>query len=94
MIRAEYLESKLDDITIAKVVDSVIGPTSVACETNHDGRSYDNMIQLEYLLYYLLDKVVDNYEYRNRHEHSAITLATQAECILKEVREIVGVLDE
>lgn len=76
---------KTREMMMREIVDRLIGPTDVWCETNHDNQALDNMEELEQLLYHLVDKVIDNYKYRDRYEASAQALAKQAERILKEI---------
>lgn len=76
---------KTREMMMKEIVDRLIGPTDVWCETNHDNQALDNMEELEQLLYHLIDKVIDNYKYKDRHEASAQALAKQAERILKEI---------
>lgn len=73
---------------IEDIVDSLVGSTSVYCETNHDNESYENMKELESLIFHLLKKITDNASYANRSEYSAKRLSSQAKDILKEIRII------
>lgn len=85
---------KTRQMMMKEIVDRLIGPTDVWCETNHDDQAFENMKELEELIYHLIDKVRDNYEYRGRHEASAQALAKQAERILKEIRCMTSDIDE
>lgn len=76
---------KTREMMMRDIVDRLIGPTDVWCETNHDNQALDNMEELEQLLYHLIDKVIDNCRYKDRYEASAQALAKQAERILKEI---------
>lgn len=77
---------KTREMMMKEIVDRLIGPTDVWCETRHDDEAYENMKELEQLIYHLIDKVIDNYKYKERYEASAKMLSKQAEGILKEIR--------
>lgn len=81
---------KSRQMMMKEIVDRLVGPTDVWCETQHDDQAYDNMKELEELVYHLIDKVVDNYKYKDRCEASAQHLAKQAEGILKEIYYMVS----
>ena len=85
---------KTREMTMKEIVDKLIGPTDVWCETRHDDEAYENMGELEQLLYHLINKVLDNYKYKDRHETSAKQLSKQAERILKEIRCMTSDIDE
>lgn len=75
------------EYNINDIVDKLVGHISVACETYHDNMSEENMKVMDGLLFHILEQYIDTYEYKDRHEASAKSLASHARRTLKEVEE-------
>lgn len=60
---------------ISDILDKLVGSTSVACETNHDNQSIENLQEVELVAKWLLERLQDNIKWYDDYRASANDVA-------------------
>lgn len=60
---------------ISDILDKIVGSTSVACETNHDNQSIENLQEVELVAKWLLERLQDNIKWYGDYRASANDVA-------------------
>lgn len=74
---------------LEELLDLLIGHTDIACETNYDNDSFENLYTLEHAVCYLAGKLYNNVDYYNDYRGSANRIAHRSMDIAKELKEFV-----
>ena len=80
--------------SISHVLDSLVGSTSIACETNHDNRSLENLKELENVSNWLIERLEDNADWYGDHRGSANHIAVKTYEIIEKVNYVTNELME
>lgn len=88
--RIRDLENKYEfSITYEELLDKVIGHTGINCESNYDSESLQNLEKLRVIIFELINRLLENTKYQNRHEYSAQMICDKTKFILVEIKEQV-----
>ena len=60
---------------ISDILDKIVGSTSVACETNHDNQSIENLKEVELVVKWLLERLQNNAKWYGDYRASANDVA-------------------
>ena len=77
-----------------ELLNMLIGHTDIACETNYDKESEDNLDILEVVGYYVLDALYNNAEYNNDYRGSANCIAKKSIRFAKEYKKYIDIILE
>ena len=72
-----------------ELLNMLIGHTDIACETNYDKESKDNLDILETVGYYVLDALYNNAEYNNDYRGSANCIAKKSIELAKDYKRYI-----
>ena len=80
---------------IGDILDKVVGDTSVACETNHDNQSMENLKEVEAIANWLIERLENNADWYGDYRCSANDIAIRTyeiidkiNCVTNELMEI------
>ena len=80
---------------IGDILDKVVGDTSVACETNHDNQSMENLSEVEAVANWLIERLENNADWYGYYRCSANDIAIRTyeiidkiNCVTNELMEI------
>ena len=66
------------EYTLEQILNSLIGHTSINCETNYDNESYANLKTLNDIAIYIMQKLHDNAEWYGDYRASANMIAKKS----------------
>ena len=75
--------------SLEELLDKLVGHTSIACETNYDNESENNLDILYSIGNYVLDKLYDNAKWNNDYRASANCIAKKSIRFAKDYKEII-----
>lgn len=80
---------------ISDILDKIVGSTSVACETNHDSQSMENLEEVEAIANWLIERLENNADWYGDYRCSANDIAIRTyeiidkiNCVTNELMEI------
>lgn len=80
---------------ISDILDKIVGSTSVACETNHDNQSMENLKEVEAIANWLIERLENNADWYGDYRCSANDIAIKTyeiidkiNCVTNELMEI------
>ena len=79
----------MKEYKLNELLDKLIGHFDIACETNYDKESENNLDTLEVVGYYVLDALYNNAEYNNDYRGSANCIAKKSIKIAKEYKKYI-----
>lgn len=79
----------MKEYKLNELLDKLIGHTDIACETNYDNESKDNLDTLKEVGYYVLDGLYNNAEYNNDYRGSANCIAKKSIKIAKDYKKYI-----
>ena len=74
---------------VTEICEKLIGHISAIGETNYDNESYNNLDEVDNLISFYLNQLLDNERRRNVVEYSIGKIAGKSNRILNEYREIL-----
>ena len=77
-----------------ELLDKLVGHTDIACETNYDDESSDNLDILEQIGNYVIDKLYSNAKWNDDYRASAKHIAKKSIRIAKDYKEYIDSLLE
>lgn len=80
--------------SLYELLDKLVGHTDIACETNYDDESSDNLDILEQIGSYVIDKLYSNAKWSNDYRASANHIAKKSIRIAKDYKEYIDSLLE
>lgn len=80
--------------SISDVLDKMVGSTSVACETNHDNHSLENLKELENVANWIVERLEDNADWYGDYRASANRIAIKTYEIIEKVNYVTNELME
>ena len=60
---------------IGDILDKIVGSTSIACETNHDEQSMENLSEVEAVANWLIERLENNADWYGDYRCSANDIA-------------------
>lgn len=84
----------MKEYKLNELLDMLIGHTDIACETNYDNESKDNLDTLDRVGLYVLDALYNNAKYNNDYRGSANCIAKKSIEIAKEYQRYIDSLLE
>lgn len=79
---------------IGDILDKIIGDTSVACETNHDNQSMENLKEIEAITNWLIERLENNAKWYGDYRCSANDTAIRTYEIIEKVNCVTSELIE
>ena len=79
---------------IGDILDKVVGDTSVACETNHDNQSMENLKEVEAVANWLIERLENNADWYGDYRCSANDIAIRTYEIIEKINYITNELME
>lgn len=79
---------------IGDILDKVVGDTSVACETNHDNQSMENLTEVEAIANWLIERLENNADWYGDYRCSANDIAIRTYEIIEKVNCVTSGLME
>lgn len=79
---------------IGDILDKVVGDTSVACETNHDDQSMENLKEVEAIANWLIERLKNNAKWYGDYRCSANDIAIRTYEIIEKLNYITNELME
>ena len=79
---------------IGDILDKIIGDTSVACETNHDNQSMENLKEVEAVANWLIERLENNAKWYGDYRCSANDIAIRTYEIIEKVNYVTSELIE
>ena len=79
---------------IGDILDKIIGDTSVACETNHDNQSMENLKEIEAITNWLIERLENNVDWYGDYRCSANAIAIRTYKIIEKVNYVTSELIE
>ena len=79
---------------IGDILDKIIGDTSVACETNHDNQSMENLKEIEAITNWLIERLENNADWYGDYRCSANDIAIRTYEIIEKVNYVTSELIE
>ena len=79
---------------IGDILDKIIGDTSVACETNHDNQSMENLKEIEAITNWLIERLENNADWYGDYRCSANDIAIRTYEIIEKINYITNKLIE
>ena len=79
---------------IGDILDKIIGDTSVACETNHDNQSMENLKEIEAITNWLIERLENNADWYGDYRCSANDIAIRTYEIIEKINYITNKLME
>ena len=77
---------------IGDILDKIIGDTSVACETNHDNQSVENLKEVEAVANWLIERLENNADWYGDYRCSANDIAIRTYEIIEKINYITNEL--
>lgn len=77
----------MSEYTKYKAIKTLIGSLESIGETNSDERVYNNLCELETIIFPLLSEISDESRNADRHEHSMSKNGKKAKSMLAEIKE-------
>lgn len=84
----------MKEYKLNELLDMLIGHTDIACETNYDNESKNNLETLERVGLYVLDALYNNAKWNNDYRGSANCIAKKSIEIAKEYNRYIDSLLE
>lgn len=79
---------------ISDILDKIVGSTSVACETNHDSQSMENLEEVEAIANWLIERLENNADWYGDYRCSANDIAIRTYEIIEKVNCVTSGLME
>lgn len=79
---------------IGDILDKIIGDTSVACETNHDNQSMENLKEVEAVANWLIERLENNAKWYGDYRCSANDIAIRTYEIIEKINHVTNELME
>ena len=79
---------------ISDILDKIVGSTSVACETNHDNQSMENLEEVEAIANWLIERLENNADWYGDYRCSANDIAIRTYEIIEKVNCVTSGLME
>lgn len=79
---------------IGDILDKIIGDTSVACETNHDNQSMENLKEVEAVANWLIERLENNAKWYGDYRCSANDIAIRTYEIIEKINYVTSELME
>ena len=79
---------------IGDILDKIIGDTSVACETNHDNQSMENLKEVEAIANWLIERLENNADWYGDYRCSANDIAIRTYEIIEKINYVTSELME
>lgn len=79
---------------IGDILDKIIGDTSVACETNHDNQSMENLKEVEAVANWLIERLENNADWYGDYRCSANDIAIRTYEIIEKINYVTSELME
>lgn len=79
---------------IGDILDKVVGDTSVACETNHDNQSMENLKEVEAVANWLIERLENNADWYGDYRCSANDIAIRTYEIIEKINYVTSELME
>ena len=75
---------------VTDILDKIVGSTSVACETNHDNQSIENLQEIELVANWLLERLTDNAKWYGDYRGSANDVAIRTYEIIEYINNSIN----
>lgn len=75
---------------VTEICEKLIGHISAIGETNYDNESYNNLDEVDNLVSFYLNQLLDNERRRNVSEYSIRKITDKSNKILNEYREMLN----
>lgn len=79
---------------IGDILDKIVGSTSVACETNHDSQSMENLEEVEAIANWLIERLENNADWYGDYRGSANDIAIRTYEIIEKINHVTNELIE
>lgn len=79
---------------ISDILDKIVGSTSVACETNHDNQSMENLKEVEAVANWLIERLENNANWYGDYRCSANDIAIRTYEIIEKINYVTSELME
>ena len=79
---------------IGDILDKIVGSTSIACETNHDKQSMENLSEVEAVANWLIERLENNADWYGDYRCSANDIAIRTYEIIEKVNCVTSELIE
>lgn len=79
---------------IGDILDKIVGDTSIACETNHDNKSIENLEEVEAVANWLIERLENNVASYGDYRCSANDIAIRTYEIIEKINYITNYLME
>ena len=79
---------------ISDILDKIVGSTSVACETNHDNQSMENLKEVEAVANWLIERLENNAKWYGDYRCSANDIAIRTYEIIEKINHVTNELLE
>lgn len=79
---------------ISDILDKIVGSTSVACETNHDSQSMENLEEVEAIANWLIERLENNADWYGDYRCSANDIAIRTYEIIEKINHVTNELME
>lgn len=79
---------------IGDILDKIVGSTSIACETNHDKQSMENLSEVEAVANWLIERLENNADWYGDYRCSANDIAIRTYEIIEKINNITNELLE
>ena len=79
---------------IGDTLDKIVGSTSIACETNHDKQSMENLSEVEAVANWLIERLENNADWYGDYRCSANDIAIRTYEIIEKVNCVTSKLME
>ena len=77
---------------IGDILDKIVGSTSIACETNHDKQSMENLSEVEAVATWLIERLENNADWYGDYRASANHIAIKTYEIIEKVNYVTNEL--
>ena len=79
---------------IGDILDKIVGSTSIACETNHDKQSMENLSEVEAVANWPIERLENNADWYGDYRCSANDIAIRTYEIIEKVNCVTSKLME
>lgn len=79
---------------IGDILDKIVGSTSIACETNHDKQSMENLSEVEAVANWLIERLENNADWYGDYRCSANDIAIRTYEIIEKINHVTNELME
>lgn len=79
---------------IGDILDKIVGSTSIACETNHDNQSMENLKEVEAVANWLIERLENNAKWYGDYRCSANDIAIRTYEIIEKINHVTNELIE